>query len=298
VRGYTVRRGAFLILASLLCASSVSCVASFADFFDESSDVAGRVKESQAMTIAPPTSSSISTTTPFSFLVVGDPHFGASFAAGQDVLDSFSALAGSVDPSSAKPYAFVLYLGDDADAGLKAQFEAFANWAGSMKDSSGSPMQWYSAVGNHDLYNGGWSSFKQYVGPSFYKLSAGAYSIYVIDSGQGTLGDYQIGELKSEFASDPNPKIVVSHYAVYAAEQVLYYYRLSNPREVAELLDLFARSNVKLIIAGHWHYLVHESIGPIDEWLVESLTVTDAGAAHCFSVTLDGASESLARLAF
>ena len=79
---------------------------------------------------------------------------------------------------------------------------------------------------------------------------------------------------------------------------MLYYYRLSNPREIAELLDLFARSNVKLIIAGHWHYLVHESIGPMDEWLVESLTVSDSGKTHCFSVTLDGASESLARIAF
>jgi 3',5'-cyclic-AMP phosphodiesterase len=297
MRGHTVRRGASLVLASLLCASSVSCVASLADFFDESSDVTGRVKESQAMTIAPPTSPSISTITPFSFLVVGDPHFGASFAAGQDVLDSFSALAGSND-ANGKPYAFVLYLGDDADGGLATQFQAFASWAGSMKDSNGIAMQWYSAVGNHDLYNGGWTSFKQYVGPSFYKLSVGAYSIYVLDSGQGTVGDYQIDELRSEFASDPNPKIVVSHYAVYAAEQVLYYYRLSNPREVAELLDLFARSNVKLILAGHWHYLVHESIGPMDEWLVESLTVTDGDKTHCFAVTLDGASESPARLAF
>lgn len=297
MRGIAAARAAALVLASLLCASSVSCVASFADFFDESSDVEGRVKESQAMTVVQPSPATTPASSPFSFLVVGDPHFGASFAAGQDVLDAFSALAGSKD-ANGNPYAFVLYLGDDADGGLTTQFEAFASWAGSMQNSSPAPMQWYSAVGNHDLYNGGWPAFKQYIGPSFYRLSAGAYSIYVVDSGQGTLGDYQIDELASEFASDPKPKIVVSHYAVYAAEDVLYYYRLSNPREVARLLDLFARSNVKLILAGHWHYLVHESIGPMDEWLVESLTVTDAGKTHCFSVTLDGASESLARIAF
>ena len=47
--------------------------------------------------------------------------------------------------------------------------------------------------------------------------------------------------------------------------------------KTAPLLELCAQSNVKLIIAGHWHYLVHESLGAMDEWLVESLTVTDGG---------------------
>jgi 3',5'-cyclic-AMP phosphodiesterase len=288
---------ACLALTLALCASSVSCVASFADFFAESSEVEGRVRDSRSMPIAQPSSAAISAPGPFSFLVVGDPHFGASFGPGTEVLDAFAALARSQD-AGGKPYAFVLSLGDDAHDGTRAEFESFAAWASTLRDSNGAPMQWYSAIGNHDLYNGGWSSFRKYIGPSSFRLSAGGYSIYVVDSGQGTLGDYQIGELKKEFAADPKPKIVVCHYAVYADAEVLYYYRLSNLREVAELLDLFARSDVRLIISGHWHYLVHESLGPMDEWLVESLTVTDGGSSHCFSVTLNGASESLTRVAF
>jgi len=298
--GFRLPLFALLALAlCTLCAGLSSCYFSFTDLFAESSAVTERVKDTGAKAIVQPSSSVISSTSPFSFLVVGDPHFGASWAAGSDVLDAFKKLAASPD-ANGNPYAFVLYVGDDADAGTEAQFQTFAGWASSMKDSNSIPLplQWYSAVGNHDLYNGGWSYFRQYIGPSFYRLSAGAYSIYVIDTGQGTLGNYQIDELKREFSADSRPKIVVSHYPIYGGASVLYYYRLANPREQAELLELFAESNVKLIIAGHYHYLVHESVGPYDEWLVESLTVKDGGSTHCFAVTLTGGSLSLSRLAF
>jgi hypothetical protein len=295
--GIPGRRAASIGAAALLSLCLSSCPAALTDFFDESSTVTGRVQDTGAKAIVQPASASISSTDPFSFLVVGDPHFGASFAAGQSTMDAFSALAASPD-AGGKPYAFVVYLGDDANSGAQAEYESFVNWASSMTDSVGKKMQWYSAVGNHDLYNGGWTYFRQKIGPSFFRLSAGGYSIYVLDSGQGILGDFQIGELKSEFAADPKPKIVVTHYPIYAAANVLYYYRLSNPREVAELLDLFAKSDVKHIIAGHWHYYGHESVGSMDEWLVESLTVTDGGSAHCFSVDIAGSTAAVTRLAF
>jgi hypothetical protein len=287
----------FLSVSAIISAVFLSCYFAITDIFAEPSPVTDRVKDSGAKAIVPPTSSAISTSVPFSFLVVGDPHFGASFEAGSDVLHAFKQLAHRKD-ANGKPFAFVLYVGDDVDAGKEAQFTAFTDWASSMTDSNDAAMQWYSAVGNHDVYNGGWSYFRKYVGPSFFKLAVGGYSIYVIDTGQGTLGNYQLDELQSEFAADPNPKIVVSHYPIYGEADVLYFYRLGNPREQARLLDLFARSNVKLIIAGHYHYLVHESVGPFDEWLVESLTVRESGSTHCFSVTLTGTSWSLKRLAF
>ena len=281
-------------LLSLLC---TSCPASLGDFFTESSSVTSRVQDAGAKPLVPPSPSSVPSGRPISFLIVGDPHFGAPFAAANEVLDSFSALAGSPD-ANGNPYAFVLYVGDDMHSGAQSEYESFTSWAGSMKDSKGYPMQWYSAVGNHDLYHGGWTWFRQYIGPSFFHLSVGNYSIYVIDTGQGSLGDYQIGRLRAEFAADPSPKIVISHYPIYGGADVLYYYRLSDPREVAELLDLFARSGVRLIVAGHWHYLAHDQIGSMDQWLVESLTVTDGGRAHCFAVTLDGSVASLARISF
>jgi hypothetical protein len=291
--------GTALLLGLALSLSS--CYFSFTDIFAESSRVTERAQDGGAKPIVQPGSGSISASAPFSFLVVGDPHFGASFAAGGDVLASFAALARSPDPNStggALPYAFVLYLGDDVDNGTDAQYRSFTSWASSMKDSLGAPLQWYSALGNHDLYNDGWSRFRDYIGPSFFRLSAGAWSIYILDSGQGTLGTWQLEELKRQFASDPRPKIVVTHYPVYAASSVFYDWRMANPLEVATLLDLFARSNVSLIVCGHFHYLVHETIGPMDEWLVESLTVKEGGMTHCFRITLDGAARSLERLAF
>ena len=284
-----------------LSAALSSCYFSFTDLFAEAAAVTSRVKDSQSMAVpqGQPSSSSLSATQPFSFLFVGDPHFGASFAASGTVLNNFAALAASADPVSGKPYAFVLFAGDDANDGAESEYQAFSGWASTFKDSNAKHLQWYSAVGNHDLYNGGWTNFKKYVGPSFYKLAAGAFSIYFVDSGQGTLGNYQIDALRSAFASDPNPKIVVSHYPIYGGASELYYYRLANPREVAELLDLFGQYNVKLILAGHYHYYVHENVGgAFDEYLVDSLTVSAGGSHHCLAVTLNGDAASVARPSF
>jgi 3',5'-cyclic AMP phosphodiesterase CpdA len=291
-----------LVLAgAFLCASLSSCYFSFTDLFAEAAAVTDRVKDSQSMAIpqGQPSSSSISTTTPFTFLVVGDPHFGASFAASGTVLNNFATLAASADPLSGKPYAFVVFVGDDTNTGSESQYQAFSGWANALKDSGSAYIKWYSAVGNHDLYNGGWSYFKKYLGPSFYRLTAGSFSIYFVDSGQGTLGNYQIDALRSAFASDPKPKIVVSHYPIYGGASELYYYRLANPREVAELLDLFGRYDVKLIIAGHYHYYVHENVGgAFDEYLVDSLTVSAGGSHHCLAVTLNGGTASVTRPTF
>ena len=284
--------------ALLLMAALSSCSFYFTNLFSEAIAVTDRVKESQSIGVTQPSSSLIASS-PFTFLVVGDPHFGASFAASTSVLDNFAALAASTDPVSSNPYAFVVFAGDDANDGAESEYQAFLGWANTLKDSGGASMKWYSAVGNHDLYNGGWTYFKNSVGPSFYRLTAGAFSIYFVDSGQGTLGNYQIDALRSAFAADPNPKIVVSHYPIYGGASELYYFRLANPREVAELLDLFGQYDVKLILAGHYHYYVHENVGgAFDEYLVDSLTVSDGGSHHCLAVTLNGASASVARPSF
>ncbi|HTX72240.1 MAG TPA: metallophosphoesterase [Rectinemataceae bacterium] len=293
VRIRSIGLSLFLVAAAAIALGTLeSCYFSLTDLFAESSAVTDRVKDTGARSLAT-LPSGIESAPAASFLVVGDPHFGASWAAGSDVLDGFASLAKARNP------AFVMYAGDDADGGTESQFKSFSDWASTVVDSGGSQIPWFSAVGNHDLYNGGWTYFRTYIGPSFYHLNVAGFTIYVIDTGQGTLGNYQISRLRSEFAADPNPKIVVSHYPIYGGASVLYYYRLANPREQAELLELFAQSKVKLIIAGHYHYLVHENVGAFDEWLVESLTVKDGGSTHCFSITLknDG-TVSLSRIAF
>jgi Icc protein len=232
----------------------------------------------------------------YSFLVVGDPHFGSASAAGPEVLARFSALVASRDD------AFVVFAGDQVDAGLSEQYTDFCAWANSLRKSSTMALPWYALVGNHDLYNDGWTNYLSYIydtghGRSYSVLDAGGFSLYLLDTGNATLGRAQYERLLADMGADPKPKIALSHYALRGSEY-LYYYRLTNSRERALLFELFAENGVKLAIEGHWHYLIHSSYaGYFDEWLVESLTYEDdAGLRYCFAVNISGSESSMERL--
>ena len=179
---------------------------------------------------------------------------------------------------AARGASFVIVAGDLADAGLPGEYARYAAWAASL----GVPV--YAAVGNHDLYNSGWASFRSTVGRSFYSFSVGALSFYVLDSGNGTLGRTQLALLRSAFAADPNRKVVICHYPLYNGEDTEYY-KLTNAAERAALIELYSGSGVELLLEGHSHVTRHTRIGEMDEWLCSSLT-GPAGEGQCVTVTV------------
>ncbi len=176
------------------------------------------------------------------FVVISDTHFVAE--ADPPAAAGFGAFL------SAQGAEFVIVGGDLADAGLPDEYDRYADWAGSL----GVPV--YSAIGNHDLYNGGWSTFRTTVGASYYSFVIGTRSFYFLDSGNGTLGRDQIAMLRDAFAGDLNPKVVITHYPLYDGDDSQYY-ELTNTAERAALVDLYARSAVELLLEGHTHALNH-----------------------------------------
>jgi hypothetical protein len=223
----------------------------------------------------------------FTFIISSDVHFGYKDGPRPAALSGFAGLAASSGAD------FALFGGDDADKGSEAEYADFAAFADSLRAgpashiASGSRLPWFSAVGNHDLYNSGWTLFRTMVGPSYYMVQAGIVDIYVIDSGNGSLGERQLERLTSQMEADPSPKIVLSHYPIYGSDKFLYY-RITNPRERIELIDLFARTNVKAVFVGHWHFPTETAVGPFYERVSGSLVDSDVdGKAHAWVVSVD-----------
>ncbi len=113
-------------------------------------------------------------------------------------------------------------------------------------------------LGNHDLYNNGWENWKAQVYPytAYYSLvlngkSGGSVSLFFLDSANGTLGVDQLESLESEICADVNPKIVFSHYPVYAGGNLLM--TLQDTTERSLLLTWFSKNNVRYVFAGHAH---------------------------------------------
>lgn len=265
----TARRIAPRILVLLAALAAGSCRYGLDELFGRPAPVDERVLDVSVPAPSPPL---VADPLNYVFVATADAHFGE--AADPPAAAAFAALV------AARGAAFVFVAGDLVDTGLPGEYTRYAAWAAAI----GVPV--YSAVGNHDLYNSGWSSFRPLVGRSHYSFAVGGRSFYVLDSGNGTLGRVQLELLRSAFAADTNRKVVVCHYPLFNGEDTQYY-KLTNAAERAFLVDLYARSSVELLLEGHSHATRHTAIGPMDEWLCSSLA-GPAGSGRCITITVTG----------
>jgi 3',5'-cyclic-AMP phosphodiesterase len=265
----TIRQCLLGLLAGATALAAASCRYGLDELFRREAPVDERVVDSSVPAPVPPL---VPDPDNYVFVATADAHF-------LETADP-PAAAGFAGLVSARGAAFVIVAGDLVDSGLPAEYARYAAWAASL----GVPV--YAAVGNHDLYNSGWSSFRTVVGRSYYSFAVGARTFYVLDSGNGTLGRVQLELLSAALAADPNRKVIVCHYPLYNGEDTQYY-KLTNAAERAFLVDLFAQSGVELLLEGHSHATRHTPIGPMDEWLCSSL-VGPAGGGRCVTVTVTG----------
>lgn len=202
--------------------------------------------------IAPP---DINGSSVYSFIVITDPHFGASEKRHDDAfINWFSA---QLDADDAMKPRFMVCLGDTMDSGNSSGANDYNEFCAKLKliaeEKSGIKFAAYSILGNHDLYNNGWEVWQRKIYPhvSYYKFAINKISYYFLDSANGSLGQKQIKNLESQLAADSNPKIIFSHYAIYAGG--ILYFTIQDTLERNRLISDFARNNVKFVFAGHAH---------------------------------------------
>jgi 3',5'-cyclic AMP phosphodiesterase CpdA len=236
-----MKKIAFLALSLVF----LSCEYGLNEFLSRNDDVNDRSKSLRDDISAP--ASVPSTPSAFNCLILTDVHFGAPEYA---PIDELIAWINSRQPPD-KPK-FCIVLGDLTESGREAQYKEYAAFTARLQNETG--LVTYAIAGNHDLYNSGWRYWKQYAAPhtSYYRFQTAAFSWYFLDSANGTLGPNQLYDFIDRAKSDSRPKLIFSHYPVYSGG--VFYYSMSNARERALLLDTFARTNVKYVLTGHWHF--------------------------------------------
>lgn len=234
----------------------------------------------------------------YSFIVMTDVHIGAVLA--DHRIDAFLEWFRnqlSAEDVSKRPL-FAISLGDNADGGHASEYEEFNGFASKMKsvaeEAGISNFMFYSTIGNHDLYNNGWAEFKERVYPykSAYKFSVKnpggkEWSFYVLDSANGTFGEKQRTAVKKEFAADGNPKLVFTHYPIYAGGNAQYIIQDTLERNI--MLTLFQKHNVKHVFEGHAHKNMTFDYGTWKESVTPSLAFNNAFRL----VTVDTENESV-----
>ncbi len=182
-------------------------------------------------------------------ILIADPHLGhtkydAPLEKFLTWLDKYIAQKGGEQPL------FCITLGDLVDHGTASEYQTFADFQKKIQDK-GIPV--YNILGNHDVYNSGYTLWKEtcYPHTPSYYFETTAFQWYFLDTASGTLGRPQFYDLKEKLAQSNKPKLVFTHYPLYG--NGAFYFTLCNPRERAELISLFGKNNVKLYCTGHYH---------------------------------------------
>jgi hypothetical protein len=173
----------------------------------------------------------------YSFAFCGDPHMqskGEGF---------FPELDITIRQKMAN---FVIFGGDLTFLGQEAEYKNF------LKNANDLTVPSYPALGNHDLYNSGWSNYWKYLGPSAYSFYGGNAKFIVIDSAGGRIGEEQMEWIKRQLKTNTQPLLfVVSHLPVCGGSYALYNFPEFEDRD--ELIKLFEKYGVDYVLQSHYH---------------------------------------------
>jgi 3',5'-cyclic-AMP phosphodiesterase len=191
----------------------------------------------------------------YTVAIITDVHFGAAETRNCD--DAFYNWLAAL--TAAERPAFCICLGDIAEHGYESEFNDYNDYVLKIQNDFG--IKTYTVLGNHDLYNGGWSYWKDSIYPytSFYHFKTDTFSWYFIDSASGSLGPSQVRQLYIAMGTDESPKIVCMHYPLYAGGN--FYFCLQDTVERNQLISEFAKENVKIVLVGHTHKHIETDFG-------------------------------------
>ncbi|MBO4639815.1 MAG: metallophosphoesterase [Treponema sp.] len=188
----------------------------------------------------------------YTIAVFSDIHFGGKSSTRHEQ-DFLNWLEKSKEEGKCPEFCFCL--GDITEHGKKSEFEAYNEFCKKVESLLGDGKV-YNVLGNHDLYNNGWDNYKEMIFPykSMYTFKTKTFSWYCIDSASGTLGKNQYDTLKSLFANDSAPKIILTHVPAYSNPlNYMGYFSFQNTYESDMLLTLYSKNNVKSVFSGHIH---------------------------------------------
>jgi predicted phosphodiesterase len=190
-----------------------------------------------------------------------------------------------------QPVDLLFQLGDLADGGWPREFAT----ACAALDGLGVPV--YGVIGNHDVYHEGWSSYREYFGPSVYALQAGRVLFVVLDEAGGTLGGLQRPWLEAQLAGAAAEHVVLlGHYPLWAPTDEGFS-ELASEEEVYEILDLMRRCGARAHVSGHSHRWALTELDGMQ--LVTLGGMKEAGADRCgLRLDVRGAELSLSRVDF
>ena len=202
------------------------------------------IRFQESLTMAQPASIVPAVPGDFTFVHITDPHVSKGTNSSLERLP-FNLVASD---------AFIVDTGDLTNMAAPSDFGAYKI----LLDNTALPH--YSVIGNHDIWNSGWNSYKKVLGPSVYSVTAGDLRIIALDSAEDTIGAAQYAWLKTTLANKTETYcIVLAHYNLFSP-LIIETAQSTNMEEVYGMMRLFEQYGVDYVLMGHSHIYDYRQI--------------------------------------
>jgi len=211
----------------------------------------------------------------YSFIVVTDPHIKDGNTRGIEGLKA-------VMDDPAADVKFLVILGDITQNGSKKDLELFINIAVEF----GIPV--FPVIGNHDIYFGGWTAWKDLIGSTNYRIDAGSVTLLIMDSANSFFGRDQLNWLERDLKSAADRVFVFTHVNFFT-KSIGDPQQLADVNERAKIISIL-RNKCDAVFMGHVHEWIVNDVGGVKYIAVDAFHAAfETRKSYCLvSVSADG----------
>ncbi|GHV51570.1 serine/threonine protein phosphatase [Spirochaetia bacterium] len=243
-----------------------------------SRDFEERLNEKNTFNFLTPADRSLNLPDTYSFIVLTDTHIQGSYAHGLEKLKDVIIPGPQGDR-------FVVITGDITDHGERKEVQKFIEIARSLS------VPCYPVLGNHDVYFGHWSVWKDMIGSSSYRIDGpnSGTTLFIMDSANATWGARQTEWLDKELKSAKDRVFVFTHANLF----------VEGPGDREQFTDVRERSRIMSMLkgrcdamfTGHAHKRIIKNSGGVEYITIEDyrsnktycrVSVSPAGISYNF----------------
>jgi len=154
---------------------------------------------------------------------------------------------------------FIVNLGDISQNGKEQDIKTITEYTKTLPNS----VPYYPVIGNHDIYFGNWSVWRNYIGSTRYRVDGGDFTLFILDSANAFIGKTQVDWLERELKSAKDKVFVFTHSDFFVQDKVSIQ-QVYDLTERARIMSILRNSGkCKNVFMGHSHERVEKEFGGV-----------------------------------
>ena len=188
----------------------------------------------------------ITLTEPYSFIVLADTHIESGNTQGLENLN---------DIIISNNIKFAVVLGDITQYGSSQDINAF------IRVAEGMGIPCYPVIGNHDIYFGNWSVWRNRIGSTRYRIDGENITLFILDSANSFFGKQQMDWLEREL-KDINERVFVFTHSPLFISGPIGMQQITDYRERSRMVSIL-KGKCDIMFMGHAHNRLITEVGGV-----------------------------------